>query len=65
MRICRQVDRPAFEPRCPLFAEICGLNLRAFHALRKALRAIHGLPSANSVVIWAVFFIKPRYRVFV
>jgi hypothetical protein len=46
-------------------AETRELNLRAIQAFRKALRAIHRLPRANSVVIWAVFFINPRYRVFV
>ncbi|MGF6993818.1 hypothetical protein P3T25_002172 [Paraburkholderia sp. GAS32] len=42
-----------------------GNYARMFHALRSALRAIHRLPSANSVVICTVFFINPRYRVFV
>jgi len=37
-----------------------GLMRRAFHALLKALRAIQRLPSANSVVICAVFFTNPR-----
>jgi hypothetical protein len=41
------------------------LNLSAIQAFRKALRAIHRLSRAHSVVIWAVFFINPRYRVVV
>jgi hypothetical protein len=31
-----------------------------FQDFRKALRVIHKLLKANNVVIWAVFFIKPR-----
>ena len=54
-----------FEPWQRAFAETHGVCARVFHALRSALRVIHRLPSANSVVIWAVFFIRPRYRVFV
>jgi hypothetical protein len=54
-----------FQAWRPSFAETHGLNLRAFHALLKALRDIQKLPSANSVVICAVFFINPRYRVLI
>jgi hypothetical protein len=46
-------------------AEIQHFELLVFQGFRRVRRAIHRFPSANSVMIWAVFFIKPRYRVFV
>jgi hypothetical protein len=55
----------AFGPWLLIFAGTQGMRTRVFHALHNVLRAIQRLHSANSVVIWAVFFIKPRYRVFV
>lgn len=53
-----------FEPGRRAF-ETHGVCARVSYALRSALRVIHRLPSANSVVIWGVFFSRPRYRVFV
>jgi hypothetical protein len=67
----KNIETLSERPRPPLFRisrstsnlKLAGsraLNHQLFPSLRIALRTIHRLHKANSVVICAVFFIKPR-----